>query len=255
VSDDVNDHVNDHVNDRERYRAIVVGGTGAVGGALVRELLASPRCERVVLLARRAVDAFAGATGNGKLDVRVVDLDALERAARDAAVGCRAAFNTMGVGQPRKVSREELWKVDVEHAAAFGRGCREAGVAHLALLGAVGANAASRSHYIKAKGAAEEALRALGFARLSLFRPSLLVTPQIRYGLQDRVTQAVFPVIAWFLPRRFHGVRVEDLGRAMRIDAEQPAPHEATVQVLHYPDVMALIRSEAAAAPPRSSPS
>jgi uncharacterized protein YbjT (DUF2867 family) len=43
----------------DRYRAIVVGATGAIGSALVRELLASPRCEGVTALARRPVDLFA----------------------------------------------------------------------------------------------------------------------------------------------------------------------------------------------------
>jgi uncharacterized protein YbjT (DUF2867 family) len=35
------------------YRALVVGATGAVGSALVAELLASPRCQEVLTLTRR----------------------------------------------------------------------------------------------------------------------------------------------------------------------------------------------------------
>jgi uncharacterized protein YbjT (DUF2867 family) len=223
------------------YRAVVVGATGAVGSALVRELLTAPRCEAVTILTRRKVDVFAGADGVSKLIQRVVNMDDLEAAATEAVRGCEIAFCTMGIGQPRKASREELWRVDVEYAGAFARGCKQAGVRHISLLGAAGADAGSRSYYMRAKGSAEEAVRAPGFARCSFFRPSLLVTRDIRYGLQDRVTQAVFPRLSWALPSRWHEIRVEDLARAMRVNAEHP-PGADAVEVLHYDEFLALLQ-------------
>ncbi len=45
------------------YKAVVVGGTGAVGSALVRELLASPACTGVTVLARRHTPIFDAAPG------------------------------------------------------------------------------------------------------------------------------------------------------------------------------------------------
>ena len=78
-----------------------------------------------------------------------------------------------------------------------------------------------------------------GIRRTSLFRPSLLVTPNIRYGLQDRVTQRVFPLIQPFFPARYHSVRVEDLARAMRINAERPGT--PGVEILHYPEFVRLL--------------
>lgn len=64
-------------------------------------------------------------------------------------------------------------------------------------------------------------MRALDFPRTSFVRPSLLVTPALRYGLQDRVTQALFPRVSPFLPSRFHEITVTALGCAMRINAER----------------------------------
>ena len=49
----------------------------------------------------------------------------------------------------------------------------------------------ARTHYFHVKGSAEDVLAALGFARASFYRPSLLVTRTVRYGLQDRLTQAI----------------------------------------------------------------
>ena len=217
------------------YTAIVIGASGAVGGALVRELLGSSACEAVVALVRRRIDIHAP----DKLRVHVVDLDQLERVTATLAGGCNVAFCTMGIGQPRKVTLDALWRVDVEYAGAFARGAAAAGVTHISLLSAVAANPASRNPYVRTKGAAEQAVESAMIRRTSLFRPSLLVTPNIRYGLQDRVTQRVFPLIQPFFPARYHAIRVEDLARAMRINAERPGP--PGVEILHYPEFVRLL--------------
>jgi len=218
------------------YRAVMVGATGAVGGALLRHLLASTECAGVVAITRRPVNLGE----SPKLRTEVADFASLESATERLAASCDQAFCTVGVGQPRKVSREEFWRVDVEYAGAFARGARAAGARHISLLSAVGTNAASRNFYVRVKGAAEEAVAKAGVPRTSLFRPSLLVTDQLRYGLQDRVTQAVFPLVAPLLPARFHHIHVDDLARAMQLNAERPGP--AGVAVLHYQDFMALLR-------------
>ncbi len=226
------------------YKAVVVGATGAVGSALVRELLASPRCTGVVALVRRATTVFALAPGWEKVRLEVMDFDALERATADVAAGCDAAFCTMGIGQPRKVPFADFHRVDVEYAGAFARGARTAGARRITLLSSVGANAHAGNRYLRVKGEAEAAVSAPGFERVSLFRPSLLVTQQIRYGLQDRLSQALVPLVAPLLPARYHQIRVEQLARAMRIDAERDGPPGTAV--LTYPDFVQLLGSEGA---------
>ena len=224
------------------YKAVIVGGTGAVGSALVRQLLASPRCTGVVALVRQATTQFSHARGWEKLRVEVVDFEDLEGATAQLAAGSDAAFCTMGIGQPRKVAFAEFHRVDVEYAGAFARGARAAGARRITLLSSVGADAHSRTRYLRVKGEAEAAVSAPGFERVSLFRPSLLVTQQIRYGLQDRLTQAIVPLVAPLLPARYHQIRVEELARAMRIDAEHDSPPGTAV--LMYPEFVRLLATE-----------
>jgi len=220
------------------YRAVIIGATGAVGSALMMELLHSPQCSEVVALTRRPIKQLA-ADLSSKLTQEVIDFDDLEQATSDVGRGCEIAFCTMGIGQPRKVSFEEFWKVDVEYAGAFARGARAAGSRHITLLSSAGANAESKNRYIRVKGSAEAAVAAAGIRRTSLFRPSLLVTKEIRYGLQDRLTQSLFPLFSPVLPARYHEISVEDLGRAMQRNAEGDG-HDG-VEVLEYPDFLRLV--------------
>ena len=89
----------------------------------------------------------------------------------------------MGIGQPRKATPEELRRVDIECPGAFAKGPAATGVGHISLLSSIGANSASRSRYLRVKAQAEQAVAAAGVTRTSLFRPSLLITRDIRYGL------------------------------------------------------------------------
>jgi uncharacterized protein YbjT (DUF2867 family) len=220
------------------YRAIVIGGTGAVGSSLVSELLASPLCEQVTVVARHEPAPGLFPDRKGKLRFHILDMGQLASQAIPHARNCDAAFSTMGIGQPRKVAKQEFWKVDVEQNTAFARACKIAGVRHFSLLSSVGADPNSRTNYLHVKGVAEERIQQMGFARTSFFRPSLLVTKQIRYGLQDRLTQTLFPLLSRFFAPKFHEIEVEDLGRAMRINAER---QRTGVETLTYPEFRELL--------------
>lgn len=217
------------------YRAVIVGASGAVGGALVKELIAAPECEEVVTVTRRPLEGI----GSPKLRATVIDLARLEAGTAEAAVGCDRAFCTIGVGQPRKTTYQDFWRVDVEYSGAFAKGAAAAGVQHISLLSSVGSDANSRNPYMRVKGAAEQAVQRAGIARTSFFRPSLLVTDYTRYGLQDRITQSLFPLLSVLLPARFRQIHVNDLAKAMRLNAER-APKGA-VEILHYPEFVTLL--------------
>jgi uncharacterized protein YbjT (DUF2867 family) len=220
-------------------RALVLGGTGAVGSALVRELLNSESWASVQLLSRKPTELFSTEAGLSKLLQRNVDLAQGARVLDDVEGNFDAVFCTMGIGQPRKIGRELQWLVEVDQTYAFAQACHKRGVKHFSHLTSVGADAKSKFFYLRLKGVIEEKISGLNFERASFFRPSLLVTPKLRYGMQDRVTQWLFPKLSLFLRPRYHEIKVEDLGRAMRLNAEKEAG--SALEILEYPEFAALL--------------
>jgi uncharacterized protein YbjT (DUF2867 family) len=162
---------------KQSFAAIVLGGTGQVGGATVAELLAIPECREVVMVTRKPIAA--------KSRVRnvVLDTGAADFAERVAAIarelltqGPASAVSCVGVGSgSMRWSEEELRRLELGVVGAFGLGCHDAGIAQFCLLSAAGSTARSRFRYVRIMGMKEDTVRNIGFTRLAIFRPGIIV--------------------------------------------------------------------------------
>ncbi|HEV7341579.1 MAG TPA: NAD-dependent dehydratase [Sphingopyxis sp.] len=65
--------------------------------------------------------------------------------------------------------------VDHDLILATARGARQGGTAQMIVVSSVGASAKAGNFYLRTKGETEDGLRALGFKRLDLIRPGLLL--------------------------------------------------------------------------------
>ena len=162
---------------KQNFTAVILGGTGQVGGATVAELLAITECREVVMVTRKPVAA------RSRVRNIVLDTVAADFAGRTAALarevlcqGPASAVSCVGVGSgSRRWSEEELKRLELGVVGAFARGCHEAGVAQFCLLSAVGSTARSRFRYVRIMGMKENTVRSIGFARLAIFRPGIIV--------------------------------------------------------------------------------
>lgn len=217
---------------------VMLGASGAVGGHVVSTLLAMPQLRRLTLLGRRHIELPRAVSG-AAVDQYEVNLDAPDQYAY-LVNGHDCAVCTLGVGQPSQMSKGEFVHIDKDIVIAFATICKQRGVKHFELLGAVGADSRSRSFYLRIKGELRDALVALNFERLSLFQPSMILTPTNRYGLSQALTLAFWPGLSKLMigpMRKFRGVRVETLGAAiannLMTDGKGP-------EVLHWSDFQRL---------------
>jgi uncharacterized protein YbjT (DUF2867 family) len=233
--------------------AIVLGGSGSVGTALLRELFHDDGFSTVVTLSRRSLPeavAMARTAGRRLVEKLVPDMKPapLVAATLDAARevdGDLEGFSVLGVGAgTSKLTLEEHRAVDVALNEAFARALRNSGkVRHLAFMTAVGADptanaggggAAGMSRYNRVKGEAEEAVRASGPAVISVFRPAMIIGSRHTPWLLAKA----LPLFSFVTPAKYKSIRVDQIAKAMIATAKH---HPATSATYHHPEMMALI--------------
>ena len=236
--------------------AIVLGGSGSVGAALLRELFRDGGFDAVVTLTRRSLPeavAMARTAGRTLVEKLVPDMKPapLAAATLDAATeldGDVEGFSVLGVGaNTAKLTLEQHRAVDVALNEAFARGLRDSGkVQHLAFMSAVGADptaktsgsgAAGMARYNRVKGEAEQAVRVSGPTLVSVFRPAMIIGSQHTPWLLEKT----LPLLSFATPAKYKSISVEQIAEAMIATAKH---HPATSATYHYPEMLALIAGE-----------
>ncbi|HEX3993122.1 MAG TPA: NAD-dependent epimerase/dehydratase family protein, partial [Acetobacteraceae bacterium] len=161
------------------FRVLIVGGTGQVGAAVVRALLAEPTCTEVVMLNRKTTPLPADhRLRQVVLDTATVQFPAeVTRLALDMVALGNPVYATscVGVGKGSlNWTEEELKALEIGVVGAFARGCHAGGIARFALLSAAGSTPRSRIQYARVMGLKEEAVRNIGFQNLAIFRPGII---------------------------------------------------------------------------------
>lgn len=214
-----------HKESHVAFRVVIIGGSGQVGAAVVRALVAEPSCLSVVMVTRRAAPHPDGRVRQVVLDSSAPqfadNVAALVRSV--VALGAPVyGASCVGVGQGSMTWTEEaLTALEVGVVGSFARGCHAGGIARFALLSAAGSSAKSRFRYARVMGLKEEAVQSVGFTSVALFRPGIIAgnahTP--RY-------------VAWLgrlVPGRFGTIEQDDIARAFVAELTSNAPPTGVV--------------------------
>ena len=193
------------------FRVLIIGGTGQVGAAVLRALIAEPACAEVVMVNRKAISPIADSrvrqvifdTASAEFSTEVTTLARSMVAQGDPVHGA----SCVGVGKgSMKWSEAELKALEIGVVGGFARGCLAGGITRFSLLSAAGSTAKSRIRYARVMGLKEEAVEATGFRRLAIFRPGIIAgnvhTPSY---------------VAWLgrlIPGPFGTIEQDDIGRA-----------------------------------------
>jgi uncharacterized protein YbjT (DUF2867 family) len=157
-----------YLENHER-QALVIGATGLVGGLLVKSLLRNPAYDRIRILVRRPLELE-----HPKLDQQVVDWEQLEEQ-KDLFRDVDDLYCCLGTTIKKAGSQENFRQVDLHYPVKAAILAKEHGVSQMLVISSMGADAGSRVFYSRTKGEMEEALSAIGFRSLHIFRPSLIL--------------------------------------------------------------------------------
>ncbi|QAA31801.1 oxidoreductase [Clostridium manihotivorum] len=194
-----------------KRRAVVAGGTGLIGKALVKQLLSDPQYNSITLILRR----FIGIT-DPKLEQKVIDFDLLESIdidLKDADVFC-----TLGTTIKKAKTQENFKKVDYHYPLVLGKMAKKQGAKQLLIVTAMGASSTSSIFYNRVKGEIEEALRELNLPILKIFRPSLLLGDRGEFRMGEGMTAALSGLFTPLLLgplRKYRPIKGEVVARGM----------------------------------------
>lgn len=198
----------------QKISVVMLGASGAVGGFAFKNLIQQEEVQTISILGRSKIQNLAHDSKSiNQYEIDVLNPNTYPSISSDHTV----AICTLGIGEPSKVSREQFELIDKTAVLHFAKVCKKAGVKHFELLSSVSANANSKSWYLKVKGELIEELKALKFERLSIFQPSMILTPTNRYGFSQGVILKVWPLLSFLLvgpAKKFRGIKVDELGKA-----------------------------------------
>lgn len=196
------------------HRVVITGGSGVVGARALQHLLARGDVSDVTALGRRALSVT-----HDKLTSKVVDLQSASAMSGAMPGDVSVAVCCLGTTMKQAGSKEAFRAVDHDAVVAFGEAARARGAKRFVLVSSVGADANAGSFYLKTKGEAEEALARLGFAQLTVLRPSFLDDQGSRSEnrIGERIAlplaRAVFAVIG--KTRRYAPITIDTVAKAL----------------------------------------
>ncbi|MEZ7500286.1 NAD(P)H-binding protein [Flavobacterium sp. Arc3] len=215
----------------ENISVVMLGASGAVGTQVVKRFLKSKQPKNLILLGRRSIDTIQ-ADFVQQHEINIFDPNSYAPFVKNTSV----AICTLGVGEPSKMSKEEFLKIDKQAVLDFAQICKKNGVRHFELLSSVGISATSSNFFLRSKGELVAELEKLQFARLSIFQPSMILTPTNRYGISQAIVLKVWPKLNLFLHGnwlKYRGIAVEKLGVAI---AENIFSNGSGLEILQYED-------------------
>ena len=198
-----------------RLTAILAGATGLVGGECLRQLLASSRYERVIVVTRRELGPEVR---HDKLRQVVVEFDKLGEA-RPRLRGDHV-YCALGTTIRKAGSQARFREVDFEYPLRLARLTLRNGARHFSVVSALGASPSSSFFYSRVKGEMEDGLRQLGWPSLAILRPSVIAGKRTESRPLERVSEHLLR----FAPATWRPVAARDIAAAMIATALREPP-------------------------------
>ncbi len=193
-------------------RVVLTGATGMIGGLALQYALADPGVRSVTSIGRRPTDVvhpnLEQITHEDFTNCGPIESELTEQ---DVALFCLGAYTGA-------VPDDEFKKITVDYTVSFAEALMEQSPkAVFCLLSGQGADQTekSRIYFARYKGMAENALLAMGFSRVHIFRPGYIypVTKRPEPNIPYRVMRSLYPVARRLYPNI--GIPSDDLAKAM----------------------------------------
>ena len=200
----------------QKYKAIIIGASGAIGRELILTLLSSKKYSKITIPVRRTIEEWENLEENDKKKLNIIKVENLDflllktKEEIEKVIGNEkydVLFNVLGsrVGK----GEEEFKKVDFTYVILSAELCEKLNINHFSHCSAIGANKNSWFLYNRIKGEAEEEEKKKNINYISIFKPGQLLNRRN----DDRFIESVMKYVPFF-PK----IECKDLAFGMYID-------------------------------------
>ncbi|QPG06076.1 NAD-dependent epimerase/dehydratase family protein [Salinimonas marina] len=174
--------------------ALILGATGLVGQALVRQLLTDARYSRVICLLRRPMPAAVFDDPDRKLQPMVIDFGQLQD--YEGYFTVNHVYCCLGTTLKQAGTKAAFRKVDFEYIHIAAQLTRAQRCDSFVWISSVGANARSKNFYLRVKGELENAIMRMPLLHhATAVRPSLLLGARHATRPLEDLGQKLAPVL------------------------------------------------------------
>lgn len=192
--------------------ALVAGATGAVGKALVYQLLEDNNYTKVIAVSRKPMHLK-----HHKLQNIVVHFDSLHQHA--SQLMCDDVFCCLGTTIKTAGTKERFYQIDYTFVKMIANITKAQGATCFVLVSAMGANAKSTLFYNRVKGEIERDVVNEGFDKLIIVRPSLLLASRSEFRMGEFIAQKLMRPTRFLFSgilKQYRAIEVEQVAKAMR---------------------------------------
>jgi uncharacterized protein YbjT (DUF2867 family) len=191
------------------WSSVILGATGLTGSNLMRILATKNQFKSIDVLVRRNINAPFRVTQHITA-FREYDFKHYP----DADV----VFCCIGTTIKKAGNQANFEQVDFELPLKIAKYYKNVGASTFVLQSSVGASAQSNNFYLKVKGKLEDSLEQLGFERLIIARPSLLLGARSESRPGERLGKFFAPIMNFFMRgnlQKYKAIRAEKVAKAM----------------------------------------
>ncbi|EPN9383863.1 NAD(P)H-binding protein [Cronobacter malonaticus] len=199
-------------------RLLITGASGLVGSHLLRMLVDEPRVTSIIAPTRRPLRVPMHKVEN-PCDPQLSDVLTQLNAPLDIVFCC------LGTTRREAGSKEAFILADYTLVVDTSLAGLRLGAKHMLVVSALGANPNSPFFYNRVKGEMETALKAQGWPRLTIARPSLLIGDREKRRAGESFMAPLFRL----LPGKWKAIEAHTVAQAMVNAALSPAKEDVAV--------------------------
>lgn len=208
-------------------KALIAGGTGLIGNALVEQLIAHPEYTEIHCLVRKT-----GNWSNEKIKEHIIDFEQLAEQFPKVEADC--AFCCLGTTLKTAGSKDRQYQIDHDYVVDFAQQCFKMGIKRFIVISSIGASVETRNFYLRTKGDMERDCLAIGFENTVILRPSFLLGNRKEFRFSEKIAGGLMKGLGFLLVgkwRKYKGIHVDQIAqRMLMLSLADQLPHSVTIE-------------------------